>query len=237
MSTLGIIGVKEIEIRYIKESMKIVEEVAYSGFLFYIGNYNTLNIVLCCTDMGKVNSAECTQILITKFNVKRIISTGIVGSLNPEVKICDIVISNKVTYYDISKSQMKTLFPNEDEFVSNEYLKRLAIKAYNRIELKECGYHIGRIITGETFVSDDKTRADLRTQYHVECIEMEGGAIAHICHINKIPFILIRGICDNADQYATILYRQLDMIAACGSAKFVIKLLEELTYNERDVLK
>ncbi|GAA0779150.1 hypothetical protein GCM10008908_37240 [Clostridium subterminale] len=46
MSTLGIIGVKEIDIRYIKESMKIVEEVAYSGFLFYIGNYNTLNIVL-----------------------------------------------------------------------------------------------------------------------------------------------------------------------------------------------
>ncbi|GAA0779146.1 hypothetical protein GCM10008908_37220 [Clostridium subterminale] len=132
---------------------------------------------------------------------------------------------------------MKTLFPNEDVFVSNEYLKRLAIKAYNRIELKECGYHIGRIITGETFVSDDKTRADLRTQYHAECIEMEGGAIAHICHTNKIPFILIRGICDNADQYATILYRQLDMIAAYGSAKFVIKLLEELTYNERDVLK
>jgi len=230
MSTLGIIGVKEIEIRYIKESMKIVEEVAYSGFLFYIGNYNTLNIVLCCTGMGKVNSAECTQILITKFNVKRIISTGIAGSLNPEVKICDIVISNKVTYYDISKSQMKTLFPNE-------YLKRLAIKAYNRIELKECGYHIGRITTGETFVADDKTRADLRTQYHAECIEMEGGAIAHICHTNKIPFILIRGICDNADKYATILYRQLDMIAAYGSAKFVIKLLEELTYNERDALK
>jgi len=237
MGTLGIIGVKEIEIKYIKESMKIVEEVAYAGFLFYIGNYNTLNIVLCCTGMGKVNSAECTQILIAKFNVKRIISTGIAGSLNPEVKICDIVISNKVTYYDVTKSQMKTFFSNEDEFISDEYLKRVAIKAYNRIKLKECGYHIGKIITGETFVSDDKLRADLRTKYNAECVEMEGGAIAHICHTNKIPFILIRGICDNADKNATILYRQLDMIAAYGYAKFLMNLLKELTYNEGDVLK
>ncbi|WP_346914492.1 5'-methylthioadenosine/adenosylhomocysteine nucleosidase [Clostridium sp.] len=237
MSTLGIIGATEIEIKYIKESMKIVEEVAYAGFLFYIGKYKALNIVLCRAGMGKVNSAGCTQILITKFNAKRIISTGIAGSLNPRVKTCDIVISNKVTYYDVGKSKMKTSFQNEDEFISDEYLKRLAIKAYNKIELKECSYHIGKIITGETFVSDDKLRTSLRLKYHAECVEMEGGAIAHICYINKIPFVLIRGICDNADKYATIVYRQLDMIAAYGSAKFVMSLLEELTHNEVDVPK
>jgi adenosylhomocysteine nucleosidase len=232
MRTIGIIGTMDIEIKYIKESMEIINKVEYEGFLFYIGNYKNLNIVLCCAGMGKVNSAVCTQILITKFNTKKIISTGIAGSLNPKVKICDIVISNKVTCYDITKLQMKNFLSNQDEFISDEYLKRLAIKAYNKIELKECSYHIGKIITGETFVADSKLRNSLRTKYHAECVEMEGGAIAHICHINKIPFILIRGICDNADNYASVVYKQLDMIAAYSSSKFLMKLLEEFTYSE-----
>ena len=232
MSTIGIIGTMDIEIKYIKESMEIINKVEYAGFLFYRGNYKNLNIVLCCAGTGKVNSAGCTQILITKFNTKKIISTGIAGSLNPKVKICDIVISNKVTYYDITKLQMKNFLSNQDEFISDEYLKRLAIKAYNKIELKECSYHIGKIITGETFVADSKLRNSLRTKYHAECVEMEGGAIAHICHMNTIPFILIRGICDNADNYASVVYKQLDMIAAYSSSKFLMKLLEEFTYSE-----
>jgi adenosylhomocysteine nucleosidase len=232
MSTIGIIGTMDIEIKYIKESMEIINKVEYEGFLFYRGNYKNLNIVLCCAGMGKVNSEGCTQILITKFNTKRIISTGIAGSLNPKVKICDIVISNKVACYDITKLQMKNFLSNQDEFISDEYLKRLAIKAYNKIELKECSYHIGKIITGETFVADSKLRNSLRTKYHAECVEMEGGAIAHICHVNKIPFILIRGICDNADNYASVVYKQLDMIAAYSSSKFLMKLLEEFTYSE-----
>lgn len=232
MDTIGIIGTTDIEIKYIKESIEIVNKIMYAGFLFYIGNYKNLNIVLCCAGIGKVNSAGCTQILITKFNVKRIISTGIAGSLNPKVKICDIVISNKVTYHDVTKSQMKNYFPYEDEFISDEYLKRMAIKAYNKIELKECTYHIGRIITGEIFVADNKLRNSLRTKYHAECVEMEGGAIAHICYINKIPFILIRGICDNADNYAYIVYKQLDMVAAYNSSKFLVNLLEEANANK-----
>ncbi len=127
---------------------------------------------------------------------------------------------------------MKNFLSNQDEFISDEYLKRLAIKAYNKIELKECSYHIGKIITGETFVADSKLRNSLRTKYHAECVEMEGGAIAHICHMNTIPFILIRGICDNADNYASVVYKQLDMIAAYSSSKFLMKLLEEFTYSE-----
>jgi len=232
MDTIGIIGTTDIEIKYIKESIEIVNQIMYAGFLFYIGNYKNLNIVLCCAGIGKVNSAGCTQILITKFNVKRIISTGIAGSLNPKVKICDIVISNKVTYHDVTKSQMKNFFPHEDEFISDEHLKRMAIKTYNKIELKECTYHIGRIITGEIFVADNRLRNSLRTKYHAECVEMEGGAIAHICYINKIPFILIRGICDNADNYAYIVYKQLDMVAAYNSSKFLMRLLEEISYSK-----
>lgn len=237
MGTIGIIGAMDIEIKYIKENMEIVEEIMYAGFLFHIGNYRNLNIVLCCAGMGKVNSAGCTQILITKFNVKKIFSTGVAGSLNPKVKICDVVISNKVAYHDVAKSQMNNFFPYEDKFTCDEHLKRLAIKAYNKIELKECTYHIGKIVTGEIFVADNKLRNTLRTKYHAECVEMEGGSIAHICYINKIPFILIRGICDNADNYAPMVYKQLDMIAAYNSSKFLVKLLEEISYSEKDDLK
>lgn len=155
MKVFGIIGAMDIEIQLIKGNMIITNKKQYAGFTFFEGKYKDLDIVLTSCGVGKVNASSCTQILIDKFNVTEIINTGIAGSLNEKVKLCDIVISDNVTYHDVRQVQMKSCFPFKEFFTANEQLKRIAINAYENCMFENHQYHIGRIVTGEAFISDN----------------------------------------------------------------------------------
>jgi len=226
MRIIGIIGAMNVEIELIKLKINILETITYAGFKFYLGKYKDLSIVLSSCGVGKVNAASCTQVLITKFNVTEIINTGIAGSLNEKVKICDVVIASNVTHHDVRKQQMKSWFPFQEDFKSCENLRNIAVKAYEISDLKEHNYHIGRIVTGESFVSDKDLKKVIIEEYAPHCVEMEGGAIGHVAHINNIPFIIIRSISDNADENATVSYENFESIAANKSAELVINMLE-----------
>lgn len=226
MKVIGIIGAMNIEIELIKDEMTILSVVQYAGFKFTVGKYKNLNVVVTSCGIGKVNASCCTQILIDRFNVTEIINTGIAGSLNKKVKLCDIVISDNVTYHDVRPDQMKSCFPYKEFFTASEQLRVIAIKAYENTTLKRCNYHIGRIVTGEAFISDNELKRVIIDRYQPYCVEMEGAAIGHVSEINGIPFIIIRSISDNADSNASINYKEFETIAANNSASLVLNMLE-----------
>ncbi|MBS5824981.1 MAG: 5'-methylthioadenosine/adenosylhomocysteine nucleosidase [Clostridium argentinense] len=226
MKTIGIIGAMDLEIELIKNNITILKEEIYAGFKFYIGAFKNVNLVLTSCSIGKVNAAACTQILIDKFRVTSIINTGIAGGLNDEVKICDIVISNNVTYHDVCKEQMKGWFPFVEYFETSNLLVEVAVQAYKNLEIKEFNYHIGRIVTGEAFISDNEAKINIIKNYSPHCVEMEGSAIGHVAYINKIPFIVIRSISDNADNDAHTNYENFEKISANNSSKLVLNMLK-----------
>ncbi len=232
MKTIGIIGAMNIEIELIKNKIIIEDERKYAGFIFYIGKYKGLNIILTSCGIGKVNAASCTQILIDRFNVTEIINTGIGGSLNKKVGLCDIVISENVTYHDVRQTQMKTYFPFKEFFTANKQLVEIAVKAYENMSPKEYNYHIGRIVTGEAFVCDDDLKEEIISRYNPYCVEMEGAAIGHVAEINEVPFIIIRSISDNADDNATLNYDEFEIIAANNSAMIILNMLDLISISE-----
>jgi len=226
LQTIGIIGAMDLEIELIKNSITILKEEIYAGFKFYIGVFKDVNLVLTSCSIGKVNAAACTQILIDRFGVTTIINTGIAGSLNNEVKICDIVISNNLTYHDVRKEQMKGWFPFVEHFETSNLLVEIAIQAYKNMKIKEFNYHVGRIVTGEAFISDNELKSKIIKNYSPHCVEMEGSAIGHVAYINKIPFIVIRSISDNADCDAHISYDNFEKISANNSSNLVLNMLK-----------
>lgn len=155
---IAIIGAMKVEIELLKSNMNLIRQENISGFDCYIGDINGKKVVLVCCGCGKVNAASCTQMLIDKFNVDYIINTGIAGGLNPNVKVCDIVISRDVTYHDVSKKQMKNLFPFKEYFLGDQKLIDLALKACKSVKDHRLNYHLGRIVTGEYFVSDNNLK-------------------------------------------------------------------------------
>ena len=134
----------------------VKSEINLAGFKFFEAQYDKLDIVVAICDVGKVNSASCTQILISHFGIDYIINLGIIaGSMKKDVLLYDLIISKELVHYDVRKSQMIGRFPYQDTFKASDFLRNLAIKSANLIEKK---YHVGRIATGESFVTDSKTK-------------------------------------------------------------------------------
>ena len=228
MKKIGIIGAMDVEIELLKSKFDINKKENIAGFDFFFGSIDNKSIIITSCGGGKVNAAACTQILIDRFHVDGIINTGIAGGLHESVKICDIVISSNVTHHDVRKRQMESCFPYKEYFQADERLIEAAVKACELHHSPEWNYHIGRIISGESFIEDSEIKKNLIRDYSPHCVEMEGSAIGHVAHINNIPFIVIRSISDNADDDATMSYREFESIAANKSAEIVFSMIESI---------
>ena len=215
-----IIGALKVEIEYLINitNSVIIDRIfdldLYKGI---VGN-NTIYTMQC--SVGKVNAALCTQNAISKTNPILVINTGIAGSLKSINKIGTIVIGNEITYHDVRPQQMKNFFPFKESFYSDkttvENIYRCATNLFNNITTS-----IGKIVTGDAFIDSNIMKEQIINKYHADCVEMESAAIAHTCYVNRIPFVCIRTICDNADESSIVDYEEFEEKSSIISSKLV----------------
>ena len=85
MNKIGIIGAMDEEVDILVELMDINETLEKASLKFYVGKLEGKDIVLVRCGIGKVNSALCTQILISEFNVDAVVNTGVAGALHSDL--------------------------------------------------------------------------------------------------------------------------------------------------------
>jgi adenosylhomocysteine nucleosidase len=226
--TIGIIGAMQLEVDSLIEKMNVKEERIVAGNMFYRGVLEKQEVVVTCCDVGKVNAASSTQILISEFHVDAIVNTGIAGGMHQEVQVCDVVISSDVTHHDVRQAQMASCYPNQKYFKSDDRLIELAKNAIEENNLIKGQHHIGRIVSGECFVADHTLKQSIIDDHEPHCVEMEGSSIGHVAYINEVPFVIIRSISDNADSDATMSYEAFEKIAADQSSKIVLNMLKHM---------
>ncbi|WLR42982.1 5'-methylthioadenosine/adenosylhomocysteine nucleosidase [Bacillus carboniphilus] len=229
MKKIGIIGAMQVEIDLLINKVQNLTKFTYAGFPFYHGELFSNEIIITNSGVGKVNAAACTQLLIDQFSVYSIINTGIAGSLDEAVKIYDVVISSDVTHHDVRVEQKKNLFPFQETFQADKQLIELALQTCAYLKLNST-YHLGRIVSGESFIEDIEEKTRIVKNYAPACVEMEGSAIAQVAHINKVPFVIIRSISDNADENTTLDYKKYEEMAANQSAQIVLGMLSEMKW-------
>ena len=225
---LGIIGAMDEEVAQIKEKMTDVTVTSVAGMDFYQGKLGGKDAVVVRSGIGKVNAAVCTQILVDDFGVDYVINTGIAGSLKAEINIADIVISSDVLHHDMDASGFGYplgQIPRMDvlSFEADKHLIDVAKEACTKI-LPEIGTHIGRVVSGDQFISDKAVKERISANFDGYCTEMEGAAIAQAAYLNKVPFVILRAISDKADDSATMDYPTFEKQAIENS----VKLLKEL---------
>lgn len=225
MKSIGVIGALACEIELLLKELQGSREHKHAGFTFYDGRIGSNRVILGCCGVGKVNAALCSQIIIDLFKIQSLINTGIAGSLHKQVKLCDVVISTDVTYHDVRPGQMKGLFPFQTSFQADNELVQRAVAGGNGHLLGEAKVHTGRIVSGDNFVSDPLLRAKIIQDYAPLCVEMEGAAIGHAAFLNSVPFVVIRSISDNADEFSELTYAQFEEHAAKLSAAIVLDML------------
>lgn len=232
MNKIGIIGAMELEVEELKSQMSVSNIVTKAGMEFYEGTLNGANVVIVRSGVGKVNAALCVQILADVFQVTHIINTGVAGSLNAKLDIGDILISKDALHHDVDA----TIFgyqPGEvpqlglREFPADTSLASLAKESCEKVN-PDIHAIIGRVVSGDQFISSKEVKKNLITAYQGDCAEMEGAAIAHGAYLNRIPFVIIRAISDKADDSAEMDYPTFEKAAAKHSAKLVEYMVQNI---------
>lgn len=241
---IGVFGAEQQEITLLKKHLA-GESKKIAGIKFYTGFIADKKIVLACSGIGKVNAALCCQILISEFGVNAIINIGTAGALIDELNVFDIVVSTDAVQHDVNAVDFA--YPagqipgtKSPYWVADKKLRTLAIKAFNQLkaesaaakttneEFKTIKLVEGRIASGDIFVSDKKLRTQIIKNFAPACAEMEGAAAAQVCVLNKIPYLILRSISDNAGKQspAQISYQEFSAQAAKNSARLVLEMFK-----------
>lgn len=201
MNKIGIIAAMEEEMQEIKKIMTNIESIKMYELEFFEGNINLKKVILVKSGIGKVNAARVAQILIDKFEVSSIINIGSAGAANNELNIGDIVIGERIVQHDFDI----TAFGHPKGYISNVGLeipsnKKMVEKmkvTIDNLNNQEEKIIVGTIASGDIFCTETWMKDKIRNKFNADAIEMEGAAIAQVCKLCEVPFIVIRGISDS----------------------------------------
>jgi adenosylhomocysteine/aminodeoxyfutalosine nucleosidase len=185
--------------------------------------------VLAYSKIGKVNAALTSSILIEKFNVKKILFSGVAGAIDKDLKIGDLIIATKTCQHDVDL----TVFGYEPGFIPeskvffecDEKLNNIAKNVAKKlnIKLKE-----GIIASGDQFIHSKERKEWIAKTFGASAIEMEGGAVGCVCDSEKVPFFMLRAISDTAEEGAGVDFDEFLEESSRVSAKFLIEMLKEI---------
>lgn len=232
MKRVGIIGAMELEVEALKAQMTVKETFSRASMDFYSGTLNDTDVVIVRSGIGKVNAALCAQILIDVFQVSHIINTGVAGSLNADLDIGDILVSEDAVHHDMDVRVFGYQIgqvPGFDvvSFPANKDMVRIALETCAEVnpDIKAVS---GRVASGDQFISSKEAKEAIINNVKGDCAEMEGASIAHAAYLSHIPFVIIRAISDKADDSAEMDYPTFERAAAKHSANLVAHMICKL---------
>lgn len=248
---IGIISAVPEEIQTIHDDLDFHDSVIHAEREFHLGKYKSIDLVLVISRVGKVAASITTSALIEKFQVDRIIFTGLAGAVSKDLNRGDIVLSQSTYQHDLDARPLcekqfevpltnRRLFETKHEDLNlakvaiNNFLSQL-INYVDPDELKRLAIespkvHIGIIATGDVFIENIDAQKNLSIDgVQALAVEMEGAAVAQVCAEYNIPYKLIRTISDKANESAHVSLQDFSLkVASHYSSGIVQELLKLL---------
>ncbi len=238
---IGIICAMDVELTYIQERMRVEHVDTVSRRIFASGTIKGVECVLAMAGVGKVNAGITAEIMASKYDVDAVIFSGVAGGINPKLDIGDIIISEKVFHHDYGVIEPAGFTPWDTVgYAADTFLIRLARDKAGKVTFqdvpekicKETGHYpkvtTGRVVTGDQFIACEEKRQWLEKIFRADCVEMEGAAVAQVCAINRIPFLIIRCLSDLANENADVDFDAFVDYAARNSGALVVEIVGSL---------
>lgn len=227
--SVGLIGAMDEEIALLLRQMDGVQETSAAGMRFYRGRLADKPVILCKSGVGKVNAAVCAQVMIDRFAPEAVVFTGVAGALDPSLDIADVVVSSECMHHDMDASALgfpRGTIPFQDVsvFPADERLVDAAVSAAEAAGVRAVK---GRVLSGDQFIANRETVRLLHEQMGGTCTEMEGAAVAQVCYMNRVPYVVIRSISDRADGSAQVDFAEFTETASRQSSLIVETMLRK----------
>ncbi|MGC4062433.1 MAG: 5'-methylthioadenosine/adenosylhomocysteine nucleosidase [Aquabacterium sp.] len=252
---IGIMAAMPEELQALLDAMPDEAMVTRAGRQFWVGHLNGRDVVAVLSRIGKVAAATTTTLLLTEFGVTQVLFTGVAGGLGAGVNVGDVVVASSLVQHDMDASP---LFPRFElpglgarslqppaaltDWVADvvaEVLSPASLAeggALSGVHLGELGLgqprvHRGLVISGDQFIhSAQACHALLQALPEAMAVEMEGAAVAQVCHDFGVPWAIIRTISDRADDEAHIDFPRF--IKAVAS-RYSLAIVQALTARQQ----
>ena len=215
---IGIIAAEQEEFEAILNVAKVEERKEIYELNFVKCKIKDKICVLVKSGVGKVNAARATQILIDNFKPDYIVNVGVAGGLNPMLSIGDIVIGETLVQHDFDITAFghaKGYIPGDGEKIyADDYLVKKIEEAIGNQDEKVYKYEKGVIASGDIFCTAIPMRDKIYAKFNAECVEMEGAAIAQVCSLCNVPFVVIRSISDTPNGENEVTYEKFIKLAS-----------------------
>ncbi|MCX7827316.1 MAG: 5'-methylthioadenosine/adenosylhomocysteine nucleosidase [Verrucomicrobiae bacterium] len=246
-----VLGAQTREIAPLVGELKDKREHKILGLTFWEGELVGRRVVITRTASGKVNAAVSAALAIDHFHPSEVLVTGAAGSLNSELKPCDVVIAAKTVQHDsvrhhssgVDRRGARNPITGQRNPVFLEAAPRLldlAKRAATKTDFIPMSGDdaqssptavrvvTGTVATGDAFVESGEKRKELRNALQADAVEMEGAAVAQVCHQFGVPCLVIRCVSDTADETAMADFETYAAAAAANAARLVYGIIREL---------
>lgn len=161
------------------------------------GDFANKSIMLGTTGVGIRNSRTQTSLIIQKLKPELIVFTGTAGALDPDLRIGDIIVVNKVISL---KRNSEIEIPVNLPYLGRKYI-------------------VGSVLTENRFVNDSEEKAKLYKATGAPLVDMESWGVMEAAKQSKTRLIIIRSVSDLAsddlpkiqkfyDENANFVYRK-----------------------------
>lgn len=229
---IGVIGATKEEVSHLKEVTENKKATEVAGMEFCEGTMDGKKVVIVQCGMGKVNAGICANTLINQFGCTRIINTGVAGSLQDQIGVGDIVVSVDAVQHDftveaIGFAKGEIPYTGRYAFPADESMRKAAVEAAKSVA-PDIEVFEGRVCSGDQFISSNEQKEKILSDFGGLCCEMEGGAIAQACYLNKTPFVIVRAISDSADDSEYNEFMESSAVHCAKIVEYMVRNLPEL---------
>lgn len=213
-TVIAIQGAMDGEIIVFLEAMESYTEEKHGNYSFYLGELKGIPVVISRTEIGMVNAAAATTLLIEKYQPTILLNQGTAGGHDPQLDVFDTIIGTEILHINSFMSSRseegagmapETWLPmksfkrekkgNMIEFSTLESDKSL-------VEIAQAlspEYRYGKVVSGRIGTADFWNREIDRIHWFNQHMgtkgeEMEAFAAAQIAEAYDIPFLSIRTI-------------------------------------------
>lgn len=147
------------------------------------------------------------------------------------LNVGDIVVYSEVRYHDVDLTAFGYEFGQMAKmptcYLPSNYLIAIAEKCIINANKHKSAKKL--IVSGDSFVNSTEQTNAIKAKFkEAYAVDMEAGAIAHVCHLFKTPFVVIRSISDApGDSSRTESFSQFLTLSVDKSAKLVIAILKK----------
>jgi adenosylhomocysteine nucleosidase len=244
MNPIAIVAAMHEELAALLATMPDERRMRVAGRDFWVGHLHEQPVVAVLSRIGKVAAATTATVLLERFRARAIVFTGVAGGLAPGVAVGDVVVATRLLQHDLDASP---IFPKyevpltgharfaADTAISDalaavardllrDPVRLLGQQVVDDFGLAAPKLHRGLLVSGDRFVSTAAESAALRRDLpDALAVEMEGAAVAQVCHDYGVPFAAVRTISDRADDAA---HADFTRFVAAVASRYSLALIE-----------